>query len=67
MEQKKTNFISKPLFAATAVVLGHFAVVIWHLLLLVSGMDRASPLGRPPMTRAARKKRVDTKWAIIVK
>ena len=35
MVQEKTNFISKPLSAATPVVLGHFAVVIWHLLLLV--------------------------------
>jgi hypothetical protein len=35
MEQEKTKLIPKPLPFATFVVLGHFAVVIWHLLLLV--------------------------------
>jgi hypothetical protein len=35
MEQEKTNLIPKPLPFATFVVVGHFAVVIWHLLLLV--------------------------------
>jgi hypothetical protein len=35
MEQEKTNFISKPPLFAAFIVLGHFAVVIWHLFLLV--------------------------------
>jgi hypothetical protein len=35
MEQEKTNFIPKPLPFAAFVVLGHFAVVTWHLVLLV--------------------------------
>jgi hypothetical protein len=35
MEQEKTNLIPKLLPFATFVVLGHFVVVIWHLLLLV--------------------------------
>jgi hypothetical protein len=35
MEQEKTNFIPKPLLFAAFVTFGHFAAVIWHLLLLV--------------------------------
>ncbi len=35
MEQKETYSFRKLLFLGTAVVLSHFAVVIWHLFLLV--------------------------------
>ncbi len=35
MEQKEPHFFLKLLFFGTAILLSHFAVVIWHLLLLV--------------------------------
>ncbi len=35
MEQSETHFFRKLLFLGTAILLSHFALVIWHLLLLV--------------------------------